>query len=81
VYASDDGLKPLDQSVISGLEFVKFLGLFFKYHQEGIGSVTSINLVCEWMIAEVVPSLLGVLGQGSIKQGLEIGGSGSGVRS
>jgi len=81
MYASDDGLKPLDETVISIPKFVEFLSLLLEYPQEGIWRVTYINLVCERMVAEVVPGLLGVLGQGSIKQDFEVGGNRSGVRS
>jgi hypothetical protein len=57
----DDGSEPLEQFGIAVPEFIKPLGLFLEYIKNRIGAVAVINLVSEWVVAEIFPSLLGVL--------------------
>ena len=72
----DDRSKPLEQFGIAVLEFIKRPGLFLEYIEDRIGALATIDPVGEWMVAEIFPSLLGVLGQGNVENGLEVGGRG-----
>ena len=68
--------EPLDQFSIALPKFVKDLCLFFEYNKDRIGAVAAIDLGGEWVIAKIFASFLGVLLQGSIENGLEVGGRG-----
>jgi hypothetical protein len=70
----DDGSKPPKQFGIAIFEFFKRPGLFLEYMKDRIGTVTAIELGGEWVVAEIFPSLLSVLLQGSIEKSLEGGG-------
>ena len=72
----NDWSEPLKQFGISVPEFNKRPGLFFEYIKNRIGAVTTVDPVGKWVIAKIFPSLLGVLGQGSIEKSLEVGGCG-----
>ena len=70
----DDGFKPPKQFGIAILEFVKRPGLFLEYMKDRFGTATAIDLGGEWVVAEIFPSLLCVLLQGSIEKSREGGG-------
>jgi len=72
---TNDGHKPCDQLRIVVSEIVKFLGLFFEYRNDLIDRIASIDLGGEWVVAEIIPRLSGVLGQGVIEDGFELGRS------
>ncbi len=72
---TNDGLKPCDQLRIVVSEIVKFLGLFFEYCNNLIEWIASIDLGGEWVVVEIIPRHIGVLGQGVIEDGFEIGRS------
>jgi hypothetical protein len=69
----DDRPEPLEQFGVSLPEFVKLPCLFFK---DRIGIVTAIDLVGGSVVAEIFPSLLGVLRQRSTEKRLKVGGRG-----
>jgi hypothetical protein len=77
----DDRSEPLQQFGIALPEFIKRPGLFLEYIKDRIGVVATIDPVSEWVVAEIFSSLLGVLGQGSIENGLEAGGRGGCIGS
>jgi hypothetical protein len=77
----DDRFKPLKQPRIASPEFTKCPGLFLEYINDRIGAITTIDTVGEWVVAEIFPSLLGVLDQGSIEKGLEVRERGGCMRS
>jgi hypothetical protein len=52
-------------------ESVKLLGLFLKNIKDIIGA--TIESVGEWVIAEIFPSLFGVLRQGSVEKRVKVG--------
>ena len=66
-------VEPLEQFGIVLPEFVKGLCLFLEYIKYRISAVTAIDLVGEWVTAKIFASFLGVLRQGSIENGLEVG--------
>ena len=70
----DNGLKQFEQFRFAPPKFVKRLGLFLKYIKDRIGIVTAIDLRGKWVVAEIFPSLLGVVRQGSIENSLKVGG-------
>ena len=57
----DERSEPLEQFGIAVPEFIKSPGLFLEYIKDRIWAVAVINLVSEWVVAEIFPSLLGVL--------------------
>ena len=69
----DDGSKPHEQFGIAILEFVKRPGLFLEYMKDRISTVAPIDLGGKWVVAEIFPSLLSVLLQGSIEKSVEGG--------
>ena len=70
----DDGCKPPQQFGIALLEFVKRPGLFLEYMKDRFGTVAAPNLGGKWVVAEIFPSLLSVLLQGSMEKCREGGG-------
>ena len=70
----DDGFEPLEQLSIASVEFVECPGLFSKYINDRIGTVAGIDLGGERVAAEIFPSFLGILLQGSIEKSAEGGG-------
>ena len=71
---TDDGLKPCDQlRIVVFSELVKFLGLILEYCNDLIEWIASIDLGGEFGVAEIIPRLIDVLGQGVIEDGFEIG--------
>ena len=77
----DDGLEPLEQFDIAFPELFKCLGLFLKYTEDRIGTITAIDHDGEWVIAEIIPSFPCVLRQGGVEECLKVGGSGDCIRS
>ena len=71
----DNGCEPLDQLWIAIPEFIKCLGLLFEYSEDRIWRLAFIEHSCEFMIAEILTSPFGVLFQGRIEEGFEIGWS------
>ena len=67
----DDGSKPPKQFGIAILEFVKRPGLFLEYMKDRIRTIAAIDLGGEWVVAEIFPSLLSVLLQGSMEKSRE----------
>jgi len=65
----DNRSEPLEQSGIALPECNKPLGLFSEYLEDRIGAVAAIDPAGKCVSAEIFPSLLGVLGQGSIEKG------------
>ena len=70
----DDGFEPLEQLSIAFLEFVERPGLFLEYINDRIRTVAGIDLGGERVIAEILPSFLGILLQGGIEKNAEGGG-------
>jgi hypothetical protein len=70
----DNGSEPLEQFGIAVSEFIKRSGLFLEYMKDRIGAVATIDPVGKWVVAEIFPSLFGVVRQGSIEKRLEVGG-------
>ena len=77
----DNGCEPLDQLWIAIPEFIKCLGLLFEYSEDRIRRLASIEHSGEFMIAEILTSAFGVLFQGRIEEGFEIGWSGGSICS
>jgi hypothetical protein len=57
----DDRSKPLGQFSIAVPEFIKCPELFLEYVKDRIGAVTAMNPGGEWVVANIVPSLPGVV--------------------
>ena len=68
----DDRYQPLEQFSIAFPKFIKRPGLFLEYIKDRIRAIAAIDPVGEWVIAEIFPSLLGILGQGRIENSLEV---------
>jgi hypothetical protein len=62
----DDRFEPLEQFSIAIPEFIKRPGLFLEYIKDRIGAFAAMDPVGEGMVAEIFPSLLAVVRQGSI---------------
>jgi hypothetical protein len=77
----DNGCEPLDQPWIAIPEFIKFLGFLFEYSEDQIRRLTSIDDSREFMIVEILTGAFGVLFQGRIEEGFEIGWSGGSIWS
>ena len=69
----DDRSEQLEQFSIALHEFIKRPGLFLEYIKDRIGAIATIDPVGEWVVAEILPSLPGVVCQGSIEKRLEVG--------
>jgi hypothetical protein len=69
----DDGFQPLKHI---NIELFKCTGLFLKYIKDRIGAIAAIDPDGEWVVAEIIPSLGGVLRQGCVKEHLKVGESG-----
>jgi hypothetical protein len=77
----DDGREPLEQFDIAFPELFKCPGLFLEYIEDRIGTIAAIDHDGEWVIAEIIPSLICVLRQGGVEEHLKVGGGGSCIRS
>ena len=69
----DNRRERLDQLWITIPELIKVLGLHFEYSENGIWRLTSIDLGSQRVAAEILSSALGILGQGYVEEGLEVG--------
>jgi len=69
----DNRCEPLDQLGITIPEFIKGLGLRFEYSKNRIRRFASIDGGSQWVVAEILPSTYGILGQGCFEEGLEGG--------
>ena len=69
----DNRPEPLDQLVITIPEFIKRLGLCLEYRHNLIWRLASIDGSSQWVIAEILTSASGILGQGCVEEGFEIG--------
>ena len=69
----DNRPEPLDQIGITIPEFIQRLGLLLEYNKNPIRRVTSIDGGSQWVIAEVLTSASGILGQGCVEEGFEVG--------
>ena len=70
----DNRSEQLEQFGITLHKFIKRPELFFEYIKDIIGAIATIDPVGEWVVAEIIlPSLLGVISQGSIEERLEVG--------
>ena len=76
----DNGCKPLDQLQIAIPEFIKSPGLLVEYCEDGIRRLASINDGGQGVVAKILSGAFGVLVQGGIKEGFEVGGSGGCMR-
>ena len=76
VQAVDDGLKPLDQFTVTVSEFIKSLGLFLEYGKDCLGRIACIDLWGEWVLAKILPRLIGIFSQGGIEADFEVEGRG-----
>jgi len=72
----DKRCKPLDQFGIAISELIKCHGLLLEYRQDPIRRLAPIDHGGKWVVAEISASKSGVLGQGDIKEGCEVGGNG-----
>ena len=72
----DDGFEPLEQFNIAFPKLFKCPGLFLEYIEDGIGAIATINPAGQWVVAEIIPSLLCVLRQGGVEDRLKVMGSG-----
>ena len=73
----NERFEPLEQFGIALPEFVKRQRLFLEDIKDRIGAIAAVDSVSEWVVTENFPSLLSVLGQGSIENGLKVGGRGA----
>jgi hypothetical protein len=69
----DDRSEQLEQFGIAVNEVIKRPELFLEYIKNRIGAIATIDPVGEWVVAEIPPSLLGVVCQGSIEKCLKVG--------
>ena len=69
----DNRCERLDQLQITIPELIKGLGLRLEYSENRIRRLASIDLGSQRVGAEIFSSALGILGQGYVKEGLEVG--------
>ena len=69
----DNRCERLGQLGITIPELIKGLGLRLEYSENQIGRLTSIDLGSQRVAAEILSSALGILDQGCIEEGLEVG--------
>ena len=69
----DNRSKPLDQLGIAIPEFIERLGLLLKYAKNLIRRVASIDGGSQWVVAKILSGALGILGQGFLEEGFEVG--------
>ena len=70
----DGGIQPLCQSVIGGTRLVEPRNLLVKYTEDGAWRITGLELLEERMGAEVFLCLLLVSFDGTVEDGLIVGG-------
>ena len=69
----DNRREQVDQLGITIPELIKGLGLRLEYSENRIGRLASIDLSSQRVAAEILSSALGILDQGCVKEGLEVG--------
>jgi hypothetical protein len=69
----DNRRERLDQLGITIPDLIKGLGLRLKYSEDGIRRLAIIDVDSQWVVAEILSSALGILGQGCVKEGVEFG--------
>ena len=69
----DNRCERLGQLGITVPELIKRLGLRLEYSENGIGRLASIDLGSQRVAAEILSSAPGILGQGYVEEGLEVG--------
>ena len=69
----DNRRERLDQLEITIPELTKGLGLRFEYSENGIGRLAFIDLGSQRVAEEILSSALGILSQGYVEEGLEVG--------
>ena len=67
----DNGLEPLDQLGIATPEFIKGSGLRLEYSENVIRRLASIDGGSQWVVAKILSSAFGILGQGYLEEGFE----------
>ena len=79
VESIDNRFEPLEQLGITIPESVEREGLFLEYSEDRIQRPASIDGGSHWVIAEILAGSFGVLVQGSVEEGFEVGGGGGGI--
>ena len=69
----DNRREGLDQLGITIPELIKGLGLRFEYSKNRIRRLASIDLDSQRVAEEILSSAFGILGQGYVEEGLEVG--------
>jgi len=69
----DNGPEPLDQLGIAIPEFIKGLGLRLEYSKNVIRRLACIDGGSQWVVAKILSSAFGILGQGYLEEGFEGG--------
>lgn len=70
----DQWPEPLDQFGIAVSKFIKSSSLLFKYSKDSVGRVAMVEHGGAWMVDEIMPGLLRVLGQGSLEKSFKVRG-------
>jgi hypothetical protein len=73
IQATDDRLDALDQFGIAISEVIKCSGLPLDYSKDRFSGFARIDLRGEWVLAEIFLRSFGILGQGGVEDGLEVG--------
>ena len=76
VQFKDNVFKPISQLGIAISEFIKLPGLLLEHTEDRIRRFPLINSGSLWVVEEVFPCVLGVLGQGRVKVWIGDGGCG-----
>jgi len=63
----------LDQLGITVPELIKGLGLRLEYSENRIRRLASIDVGSQWVVSEILSSAFGILGQGGVEEGFEVG--------
>jgi hypothetical protein len=71
-------LKRVKQFAISVTICLKLVCFALKEFEDGIDRITGLKRLCAGMCGEVYASLFGIIGQGSIEDGLKVGREGRG---
>jgi len=69
----DNRPEPFDQVGITIPEFIKRLGLHLEYSKNRIRRPASIDGGSQWVVAEILSSAFGILVQGCVEEGFEVG--------
>jgi len=69
----DNRRERLDQLGITIPELIKRLGLRFEYSENRIRRLASIDVGSQWVVSEILSCAFGILCQGHVEEGLEVG--------